>query len=1123
MRAIWIVPVITSILILGTFTLVNSFSVPDSQKSTNQILEEYGKIPLSFEQNLGQTDSQVKFLSRGSGYTIFFTPDDVVMSLRSTSEDSSNQYITIEMSLIGVNPAQITGLEKQAGISNYFIGNDPQKWYTDIPNYANIKYTDVYSGIDLVYYGNQQKLEYDFVVAPGADPQNILFEINGADKLILDEGGNLIIETTDGQLIQHAPIIYQEINGKRQVIDGGYKLEENRIGFYISDYDNTLPLVIDPVLVYSTYLGGSNNDGGRAIAVDSSDNAYVTGNTRSTNFPTKNPIQAAHAGGVFDAFVTKINAAGNAHVYSTYLGGSGGDFGFSIAVDSSRNAYVTGETQSTNFPTKNPIQAAHAGGGDTFVTKINAAGNAHAYSTYLGGSSDDSGRGIAVDSSGNAYVTGPTGSTNFPTKNPIQAANAGSGDVYVTKINAAGNAHAYSTYLGGSGLEIGSNIAVDSSRNAYVTGETQSTDFPTTNPIQAAHAGGVFDAFVTKINAAGNAHAYSTYLGGSNNDGGRDIAVDLSGNAYVIGETLSTNFPTTNPIQAALAGDTDSFVLKIREVDTVSPVITLNGDPTVTLKVGIDTYTELGVTVTDDDPAYTGTVTIGGDTVDPNTVGTYIVTYNAPADPSGNPAAQVTRTINVVDTTDTDGDGVTDSDEVNVYGTDPLDVDTDGDSLEDGWEIFGIDANSDGTIDLDLSSLGADPLHKDIFVEVDFMQLHQPNADAMNDLVTAFAISPVSNPDGLNGINLHIQVDNAMAHINCITVWSGFDSLKSALFGTSSQRADPNASNILAAKRLVYHYGLFVHGQCNTGYSGIGERPGDDFIISRGNSAAGHNSLINGRTQDAGIFMHEIGHNFGLRHGGGDIVNCKPNYLSTMKYNRMYPVYIPDRPLDYSREKIDDLVESNLDESKGVPSTSGLKTMYGPHIFPDISYKISLTGIAIDWNRDGDSEDSGVMADINLFVGIPDCSVAGLQTLTGFNDWSNLVYNFRTTNNFAPAEHQDPLDTPELTNEEIKAMQTMHVESLDQAIQNLSDESFTKPKVADARKKAFHNKLQAVTAMILADEFLDAIDKLTHDIRTKMDGSVGGNLKNDWIDPEAQAELIEILDNFVATLEKWLE
>jgi len=1123
MRAIWIVPVITSILILGTFTLVNSFSVPDSQKSTNQILEEYGKIPLSFEQNLGQTDSQVKFLSRGSGYTIFFTPDDVVMSLRSTSEDSSNQYITIEMSLIGVNPAQITGLEKQAGISNYFIGNDPQKWYTDIPNYANIKYTDVYSGIDLVYYGNQQKLEYDFVVAPGADPQNILFEINGADKLILDEGGNLIIETTDGQLIQHAPIIYQEINGKRQVIDGGYKLEENRIGFYISDYDNTLPLVIDPVLVYSTYLGGSNNDGGRAIAVDSSDNAYVTGNTRSTNFPTKNPIQAAHAGGVFDAFVTKINAAGNAHVYSTYLGGSGGDFGFSIAVDSSRNAYVTGETQSTNFPTKNPIQAAHAGGGDTFVTKINAAGNAHVYSTYLGGSSDDTGRGIAVDSSGNAYVTGPTGSTNFPTKNPIQAANAGSGDVYVTKINAAGNAHAYSTFLGGSGLEIGSNIAVDSSRNAYVTGETQSTDFPTTNPIQAAHAGGVFDAFVTKINAAGNAHAYSTYLGGSNNDGGRDIAVDLSGNAYVIGETLSTNFPTTNPIQAALAGDTDSFVLKIREVDTVSPVITLNGDPTVTLKVGIDTYTELGATVTDDDPAYTGTVTIGGDTVDPNTVGTYIVTYNAPADPSGNPAAQVTRTINVVDTTDTDGDGVTDSDEVNVYGTDPLDVDTDGDSLEDGWEIFGIDANSDGTIDLDLSSLGADPLHKDIFVEVDFMQLHQPNADAMNDLVTAFAISPVSNPDGLNGINLHIQVDNAMAHINCITVWSGFDSLKSALFGTSSQRADPNASNILAAKRLVYHYGLFVHGQCNTGYSGIGERPGDDFIISRGNSAAGHNSLINGRTQDAGIFMHEIGHNFGLRHGGGDIVNCKPNYLSTMKYNRMYPVYIPDRPLDYSREKIDDLVESNLDESKGVPSTSGLKTMYGPHIFPDISYKISLTGIAIDWNRDGDSEDSGVMADINLFVGIPDCSVAGLQTLTGFNDWSNLVYNFRTTNNFAPAEHQDPLDTPELTNEEIKAMQTMHVESLDQAIQNLSDESFTKPKVADARKKAFHNKLQAVTAMILADEFLDAIDKLTHDIRTKMDGSVGGNPKNDWIDPEAQAELIEILDNFVATLEKWLE
>ncbi len=846
--------------------------------------------------------------------------------------------------------------------------------------------------------------------------------------------------------------------------------------------------------VWTRQFGGVNEDHARAISVGTS-GVYVGGEIDCLSADPS----------LCDVFIRKYDTAGT-EIWTRQFGTAVLDVATGIFSDTT-GVYIVGLTEGTL-----PGQTS-TGFRDGFVKKYDTAGT-EVWTRQFGGTSSGALRGISGDTSG-VYVAGITA--------PGQLSSLA--DVLIRKYDTAGT-EIWTKQFGSSGGDQAFDISIHNS-GLYVVGQTSGT-----LPGQTSIGDG--DAFVAKLDTVPplitltGADPQPIELGDPYTELGAtaidDFDGDLTGSIDIDISAVDTNTPgsyiVTYNVNDSSGNAAAQVTRTINVVDTTVPVITLNGDPTVTLEVGIDTYTELGATVTDNDPAYTGTVTIGGDTVDPNTVGTYIVTYNAPADPSGNPAAQITRTINVVDTTDTDGDGVTDSDEVNVYGTDPLDVDTDGDSLEDGWEIFGIDANSDGTIDL---SLGADPLHKDIFVEVDFMQLHQPNADAMNDLVTAFAISPVSNPDGLDGINLHIQVDNAMAHFNCITVWSGFDSLKSALFGTTSERADPNASNILAAKRLVYHYGLFVHGQCNTGYSGIGERPGDDFIISKGNSAAGHNSQINGRTQDAGIFMHEIGHNFGLRHGGGDNVNCKPNYLSTMKYNRMYPTYIPDRPLDYSREKIDDLVESNLDESKGVPSTSGLKTMYGPHIFPDISYKISLTGIAIDWNRDGDSEDSGVMADINLFVGLTDCSVAGLQTLTGFNDWSNLVYNFRTTSNFDPAAHQDPLDTPELTNEEIKAMQTLHIESLDQAIQNLPDESFTKPKVADARKKAFHNKLQAVTAMILADEFLDAIDKLTHDIRTKMDGSVGGNPKNDWIDPEAQAELIEILDNFVATLEKWVE
>jgi hypothetical protein len=454
------------------------------------------------------------------------------------------------------------GLEELPGKVNYFIGNAAWQWRTDIPTYARVKYQAVYPGVDLVYYGNQRQLEYDVIVAPGADPAVIQLAFEGASKLEINDHGDLVLHTGDGEMRLQKPVIYQETHGVKQAIPGRYVLKgHHQVGFHVAKYNASKPLVIDPVLSYSTYLGGDDFDRGQGIAVDAAGNAYVTGTTTSTNFPTAGPLQAA-LNGLSDAFVTKLNATGSAVVYSTYLGGSGVDGALALAVDSAGNAYITGLTDSTDFPTRNPIQAATGGSFDAFVTKLNATGNALIYSTYLGGSDFEQGFAIALDSGNNAYVTGRTQSTNFPTALPVQATLGGSSDAFIAKLNAAGNTLVYSTYLGGADFDEGHGIAVDSAGNAYVTGTTQSTNFPTALPVQAAF-GGASDAFVTKLNAAGNALVYSTYLGGASFDEGHGIAVDSAGNAYVAGATSSTNFPTANPFQASLAGGGDAFVSKL--------------------------------------------------------------------------------------------------------------------------------------------------------------------------------------------------------------------------------------------------------------------------------------------------------------------------------------------------------------------------------------------------------------------------------------------------------------------------------------------------------------------------------------------------------------------------------
>ncbi len=533
----------------------------------------YGDLPLAFEPNVGQTDAPVRFLARGGGMMAFLTDAETAMVLsrsrhtnRPAGKDREKaaagevERTVVRMKLENASRSRhATGLEDQPGVSNYFIGNDPAKWRANVPHYARVQYEGVYPGIDLVWYGNQRQLEYDFVVAAGADPKQIQVAYEGVESVGVEAGGDLILRTALGDVRQQKPRVYQEVGRKRVEVEARYAIvARNRVSFELARYDRKRELRIDPVvLVYSTYLGGSGDDVGTGIAVDGAGSAYVTGGTFSTNFPTQSLYQTTYQGGTSDVFVTKLTPTGNALVYSTYLGGSGRDWGTGIAVDGAGSAYVTGITTSTNFPTRSPYQAAFRGATfDTFVMKLAPAGNALTYSTYLGGSTDDNvSSGIAVDGAGSAYVTGYTSSTDFPTQSPYQAALKGNRNAFVTKLAPAGNALAYSTYLGGSAEDYGSGIAVDAAGSAYVTGRTTSTDFPTQSPYQAAHQGDFYgDAFVTKLTAAGNALVYSTYLGGFGDDYGNGIAVDAAGSAYVTGFTGSTNFPTQSPYQATPQG-----------------------------------------------------------------------------------------------------------------------------------------------------------------------------------------------------------------------------------------------------------------------------------------------------------------------------------------------------------------------------------------------------------------------------------------------------------------------------------------------------------------------------------------------------------------------------------------
>lgn len=605
---------ITAVLLCTVFVTVMSrvatasvSPLPAPTSAHHPVVTQILNMPLQFEANQGQVDDQVKFLARGKGYTLFLTPTESVMVLagHDASRVESNAGLdqtnvighelqeykqsVVRMKLEGANPSPtIAGMENLPGIVNYIIGNDPTKWRTKIPTYAKVHYKEAYPGIDLAYYGNQGKLEYDFIVAPGVDPSQIRLAFDGASEIKVTGSGDLLLTTMLGEVTLQKPIVYQlEKDGHKTLVTGNYvvlaesamrqasRSTNQKVSIHLAAYDASKPLIIDPVLSWSTYLGGSSNEVGYGIAVDIAGSAYVTGGTNSLNFPvTVGSAIQSRCCGPQDIFVTKLNPSGTAIVYSTYLGGSDDDMGRGIAVDATGSAYVNGFTRSPNFPVVgSPIQGTLGSSfGDAFVIKLNPTGTTIIYSTYLGGSTDNYGLGIAVDAAGSAYATGFTYSSNFPgtAGSSIQRTSGGSMDVFVTKLNPTGTAIAYSTYLGGNGSDVGYGIAVDAAGSAYVTGTTGSLNFPGTASSLIQSTMGSFDtAFVTKLNPAGTAIIYSTYLGGSGGDRANAIAVDTTGSAYVTGHTFSPNFPVTaGSFSQSLVSGRDAFVTKLNPSGT---------------------------------------------------------------------------------------------------------------------------------------------------------------------------------------------------------------------------------------------------------------------------------------------------------------------------------------------------------------------------------------------------------------------------------------------------------------------------------------------------------------------------------------------------------------------------
>ncbi len=541
-------------------------------------------IPLYFESRQNNDAQVPRFVAHAGGLSLILTPDGVVVRLPSETGVRSMW----RMRLIGSNPSPtLKGLDLRVGRSHLLIGAVQAAWRTHVSHYARVQYENIYSEIDLIYYGINGNLAFDFLVGPGADPSRIqiafeqVSQMSAPLRLSIDPDGNLIVRAGEDEIRLNNPHVYQGFKANKRVIPGKFILQAHQarggdvsvVRFQVGEYDHSQPLVIDPVLTYSTRLGGLTGlTRGNGIAVDQDGMVYVVGETFDDIFPTENAVRSS-LGGSVDAFVTKIDPRTDEVIYSTRLGGSGIDKGLSITLDDNGQAYVTGSTGSGDFPTENPCQATFGGGsgalGDAFIAVLGEDGSELLYSSYLGGGDDDVATSIAIDQRGMVFVTGETRSTDFPLQSPLQPEfGGGIADAFIAAFDPFECPSLYTTYLGGEGDDVGSSITVDSGGHAYVTGETRSPDFPTVSFKQARLAGGV-DAFVAKLEHDGSALVYSTYLGGSDSDRGRGIAVDSSGHAYVTGRTDSSDFPTTSSVvQSMAAGAGDAFVSKFNFTGT---------------------------------------------------------------------------------------------------------------------------------------------------------------------------------------------------------------------------------------------------------------------------------------------------------------------------------------------------------------------------------------------------------------------------------------------------------------------------------------------------------------------------------------------------------------------------
>jgi hypothetical protein len=518
-------------------------------------------LPLRFERNDGQTDSRVRFLARDRSFTLFLTNDALTLSLAAGGQKRS----AVRIAFTNANdPAEVIGIGDVVGRSNYLTGRDAHAWHTSVPSYAKVQYHGLYPNIDLVVYGQDRALEYDFVVAPKARPEVIRLLISGGDVTI-DDHGSLQIATASGSVSFSPPHVYQDGDRGRREIAGAYRaIGAHEVGFAIGSYDESRPLVIDPVLAYSTYLGGQDWDLANDLKADAAGNAYLCGYTASADFPTTTGQTVS--GGGYDAFIAKIRPDGSLD-YASYLGGSGFDAANALALDASGAVFVTGGTTSSDFPVVGALQSTYGGGpgGDAFLTKLDPTGSSLVYSTYLGGSGSDGGNGIAIDTAGRAFLAGVTNSLDFPLAAPLQVQYGGGFlDVFVARITAAGNALEYSTYLGGSESDEAPTIALGQAGEIYVGGITMSSDYPVVSAIQPQFHGGVFDGFITKLTSDGSAVIYSTYLGTSEFDYVGGLTVDVDGTLLVTGNT-GFGFPTTaGAYQQAFGGyGHDAFLSRL--------------------------------------------------------------------------------------------------------------------------------------------------------------------------------------------------------------------------------------------------------------------------------------------------------------------------------------------------------------------------------------------------------------------------------------------------------------------------------------------------------------------------------------------------------------------------------